>query len=172
MIFRIFFENADLQNSCAHAVFHKGRSFENNLKICKKSMKNPCKFGVGEKTLKNRLKIGFGRLWDSTLEGFGRAWDLSWPLLGAFWVPLGVFWAPFGASWVPLGGSWGALGRSWGGLGTTCKNHQKFDAKNDRFGHPKASQNDSKIDPQIDQKSMQKTMRKKNRYRTNIRPSQ
>ena len=29
MIFRIFFENADLQNSCAHAVFRKGRAFEN-----------------------------------------------------------------------------------------------------------------------------------------------
>ena len=82
---------------------------------------------------------------------------LSWPLLGAFWMPLGVFWAPLGASWVPLGGSWGALGRPWGGLGATCKNHPKINAKIDRFGLPKASQNGTKIGPKSDQKSMQKT---------------
>ena len=28
-IFGIFFENADLQNSCAHAVFRKGRALKN-----------------------------------------------------------------------------------------------------------------------------------------------
>ena len=28
-IFQIFLENADLQNSCAHAVFRKGRAFKN-----------------------------------------------------------------------------------------------------------------------------------------------
>ena len=28
MIFRIFFESGDLQNSCAHAVFRKGRALE------------------------------------------------------------------------------------------------------------------------------------------------
>ena len=40
MIFRIFFENADLQNSCAHAVFRKGRACKNPLKIKKKRAKS------------------------------------------------------------------------------------------------------------------------------------
>ena len=88
-------------------------------------------------------------------------------LLGALWPLLGLSWPPLGRSWALLGGSWEALGRSWGDLGATCKNHQKIDAKNDRFGVPKASQNGTKIGPQTDKKSMQKTKRKKNE----IRPS-
>ena len=48
----------------------------------------------------------------------------------------------------------------------------KIDAKNDRFGLPKASQNDPKIDPKNDKKSMPKTKRKKNQHKTKITPSE
>ena len=102
----------------------------------------------------------------------------SWPLLGCFgllmgrsWVSLGRSWALVGRSWPLLGRSWpllAALGRSWAALGTTCKNHARIDAQNDRLGPPKAFQNDPQIDPRIDPKSIQKTMRKKNLCRTTI----
>ena len=96
--------------------------------------------------------------------------DLFWGALGRSWGALGALLGALGAllgrSWPLLDPSWPLLGRSWNGT----KNHPKIDAKYDRFGPPKGSQNASKIDPKINQKSMQKTMRKKNRYRTNIRP--
>ena len=92
--------------------------------------------------------------------------------LGCSWPALGVLLATLGRSWAALGRSWVALGRSWAALGTTPKNHQKIDAKNDRFGPPKASQNDPKIGPKNDQKSMPKTKRKKNRNKTKITPSE
>jgi len=67
--------------------------------------------------------------------------------LGRSWGAFGRSWAPLGRSWAALGRSWAALGRSWAALGTTCKNHQKIDAKNDRFGPPKASQKPPKMTP-------------------------
>ena len=74
-----------------------------------------------------------------TLSGSGLLWDHFWPLLGLSWPLLGRSWALLGGSWEALGRSWGALGRSWGDLGTTCKNHPKIDAKNDRLGLPKGT---------------------------------
>merc|ERR1712005_92660 len=65
----------------------------------------------------------------------------------------------------------GPHAHAYGLLEFQSKNHPKIDAQNDRFGPPKASQNDSKIDPKIDQKSMQKTKRKKSRTKANIEPS-
>ena len=86
---------------------------------------------------------------------FVRSWPvlgLSWPLLGRSWALLGRSWPLWGSSWAALGRSWealgrllAALGRSWGDLGTTCENHQKIDAKNDRFWLPKAPPNGTKI---------------------------
>ena len=115
------------------------------------------------------------------------AFCLSWATLGRSWGALGLrlaalghSWAPLGRSWPLLGRSWPLLGRPWGALGcsrpllghswaalkTMCKNHQKIDAKNDRFGLPKGSQNETKIAPKSNQKLMQKTKRKKNRHKT------
>ena len=65
----------------------------------------------------------------------------------------------------------GALGRSWGDLGTTRNNHQKIDAKNDRFWVPKGPPDGIKIGPKTYKKSMQKTMRKQNRNKTVLGPS-
>ena len=48
----------------------------------------------------------------------------------------------------------------------------KIDDKDDRFGLPKASQNDSQIGPKNEQKSMPKTKRKKNQHKTKITPSE
>ena len=110
-----------------------------------------------------------GRSWGA----FGRSWALlgrSWVALGPLFVALGPLLAALGPLLGALGRSWAALGRSWSALGTTCKNHQKIDAKNDRFGPPKASQNDSKIGPKIDRKSMQKTKRKKHLFKIVLAP--
>ena len=85
----------------------------------------------------------------------------SWPLLAALGALVAALGLLLGRSWALLGGSWGALGRSWGDLGTTCENHQKIDAKNDRFWLPKAPPNGTKIALKSDQKSMKKTKRKK-----------
>ena len=109
------------------------------------------------KSIKNHL---FLLLLDCSWPLLGRFWPLlgrSGALLGRSWALLGRSWGALGRSWAALGRSWAALGRSWGALGTTCKNQQKIDAKNDRFGLPKASQNDPKIDQKNDQKSMQKS---------------
>ena len=84
------------------------------------------------------------------------------PLLGRSWAALGPLLAALGRSGGALGRSWAPLGRSWAALRTTCPNHLKIDAKNDRFGPAKACQNDPQIDLQIHQKSIQKTIRKKN----------
>ena len=47
MIFRIFLKNADLQNSCAHAVFRKGQALKNSIKtVKKKSIQNRCYFSM------------------------------------------------------------------------------------------------------------------------------
>ena len=48
----------------------------------------------------------------------------------------------------------------------------KIDAKNDRFGLPKASQNDLKIGPKNYKKSMQKKKRKKNQHKTKMAPAE
>ena len=92
--------------------------------------------------------------------------------LGRSGAPLGHFLAALGRSWDALGCSWGALGRSLAplgrsraALGTTRKNQSKIDAKNDRFGRPKALQNDAKIEPKSDSKSITKTKRKRTELR-------
>ena len=56
MILRIFLKSADLQNSCAHAVFRKGRVLKDQQKFEKKRFKNQCKVGVGKTMLKNCSK--------------------------------------------------------------------------------------------------------------------
>ena len=123
----------------------------------------------------------------------------SGPLLGHFWPLLGRSWPLLGCSWAALGRSWPLLGRSWACVHVrvcvcgpcvhvrvcVCvrswpllRRHAKFIqksmpkmTKNDRFGLPKALQNDPKIDQKNDQKSMQKTKRKKTRNKTKITPS-
>ena len=70
------------------------------------------------------------------------------------WASPGRSWATFGRSGAAFGRSWAALGRSWAALGTTFKNHQKIDAKNYRFGPPKASQKPPKMTPKSDQKTI------------------
>ena len=130
MIFRIFFENADLQNSCAHAVFRKGRAFENQWKNTKKSMPNRYKFWTWKKRPQNMLKSGFGRVLGSIWEGFGTLWGVFWPLLGDFcsffwrskwcffqaWVQDGLqdtLWINFGRV---LEGFGEDLGKVWEGI--------------------------------------------------------
>ena len=73
------------------------------------------------------LLATLGLLW----AAFGR----SWPLLGRYRAALGL-------SWAPPGRSCAAHGCSWAALGATRKNPLNFDAKNDRFGHPKAPQDE------------------------------
>ena len=116
------------------------------------------------------LSLSFRTSW-ALLGHFLPLLGLSWPLLGRSWPLLGSSWAALGRSWEALGELLAALGRSWGDLGTTCKNHEKNDAKNDRFGLPKAPPNGTKIAPKSDQKSMQKTKRKKNRNKIVLGPS-
>ena len=104
MIFRIFFENADLQNSCAHAVFRKGRALKNQPKIETKRIKNQCKVGLGKTVLQNCSKDGFGGVLGFIWEGFGGVLGLLLAALGSSLDALGAF----------LGRFWGALARSWG----------------------------------------------------------
>ena len=85
--------------------------------------------------------------------------------LGHFLAALGGSWDALGCSWVALGRSLAPLGRSRAALGTTRKNQSKIDAKNDRFGRPKAFQNDAKIKPKSDPKSINKTKRKRTELR-------
>ena len=82
-------------------------------------------------------------------------------LLGRSWDTLGTLLVALGCSWGTLGRSLAPLGRSRAALGTTRKNQSKIDAKNDRFGRPKALQNDAKIEPKSDPKSINKTKRKR-----------
>ena len=91
-----------------------------------------------------------------------------WLLLGCFWPLLGRFWPTFAPSWAAFGRSWPLLGGPGATHthtfrrpnthtythGTTFKNHQKIDAKNDRFGPPKASQKPPKMTPKSDQKTI------------------
>ena len=58
--------------------------------------------------------------------------------LGRSWAGVSRSWVALGSILAALGRSWAALGRSWAALGTTCENHSKIDAKNDRFGPPKS----------------------------------
>ena len=88
----------------------------------------------------------------SLLAGLGPLLAALGPLLGALGPLLAALGLLLGRSWALLGGSWGALGRSWGDLGTTCENHHKIDAKNDRFWLPKAPPNDTKIAIKSNQK--------------------
>ena len=81
--------------------------------------------------------------------------------LGRSWALLGRSWALLGRSWAALGRSWAALGRSWVALGTTCKNHPKIDAQNDRFGLPKAPQNGAKMTPKPNQKTTKNRCKKR-----------
>ena len=110
--------------------------------------------------------LRFSYFWPSW-AALGRSFAALGSLLGRSWPLFRRSQAALGPSWPLLGRSWGALGRSWVALGrpsaalrTACKNHPKIDAKNDRFGLPKALQNGSKIAPKSVQKTMQKTMRK------------
>ena len=80
--------------------------------------------------------------------------------LGHFLAALGRSWLLLGRSWVALGRSLAPLGRSRAALGTARKNQSKIDAKNDRFGRPKAFQNDAKIE-----QSIKKTKRKRTELR-------
>ena len=73
--------------------------------------------------------------WNRFLQLFA-AHLLSWAALvlllaalGLLLAALGRSWLLSGRSWPLLGRSWAALGRSWGDLGTTCKTHQKIDAR-------------------------------------------
>jgi hypothetical protein len=102
----------------------------------------------------------------------------SWPLLGASWGLLGTSWRPLGASWAPLGGLLGPLGRLLEPLGalleplrTTCKNHVKIDAKNDRFGPPNGRQKGSQSGPKSDQKSIKNQCKKRSEKNTSARSS-
>ena len=102
----------------------------------------------------------------------------SWPLLGASWGLLGTSWRPLGASWAPLGGLLGPLGRLLEPLGalleplrTTCKNHVKIDAKNDRFGPPNGRQKGSQSGPKSDQKSIKNQCKKRTEKNTSARSS-
>ena len=88
------------------------------------------------------------------------------PLLAALGPLLGALGPLLGALGPLLGRSWAALGRSWAALGTTCKNHQKIDAKNDGFGPPKASQKP----PQMTPKSNQKTIKYRCKKRSESTP--
>ena len=54
-------------------------------RIVRQSIQNRYKFWVRKKRLSNRIKIGFGYVWDSILEGFEGLLGLSWALLGASW---------------------------------------------------------------------------------------
>ena len=84
MIFRIFFESADLQNLCAHAVFRKGRALQNHQKFKEKSMKNQCKFGIAKKQPHDALKTGLGKVLGSIWEAVGAVWGVFLALLGTF----------------------------------------------------------------------------------------
>ena len=136
-----------------------------------------------------------GRSWGALGVLLGQSWPLfghSWAAVGPFWAALGPLlaalgpllaalgallgrsWPHLGRSWAALGRSWGALGRSWealgpswAALGTTCKNHPKIDAKNDRLGLPKASQ----MAPTSDQKTIKNRCKKRSENRTEKRPS-
>ena len=144
------------------------KSYENRSERASRSSRATVRF---RQSLFSSIRASKWVLWP-LLGALGALLGALGALLAALGALLGALGALLGRSWPLLGPSWVLLGRSWAALGTTCKKHQKIDAKDDRFGPPKASQNDSKIDPQIDQKSMQSTMRKKTRYRTNIGPSQ
>ena len=85
------------------------------------------------------------------LAALGALLGRSWPLLGCSWALLGRPGLLLGRSWVAFGPLLGGLGRSWGDLGTTCKNHQKNDAKNDRFWLPKGRPKGAKIGPKTNQ---------------------
>ena len=88
----------------------------------------------------------------------GYSWSLfgrSWPLLGRFWVALGRFLAP--------------LGRSRAALGTARKKQTKIETKNDRFGRPKALQNDAKSSQKTIQ-HINKTKRKRTELRRKSDP--
>ena len=106
-------------------------------KIYKNSMKNRCTFGIGQERVKNRTKIGFGRVLGSIWEGFGTVWGVSRALLGASWPFFGRskthcfkalvqdglqeaprsllerFWRHLGRV---LGGSWDGLGQFLNGF--------------------------------------------------------
>ena len=74
------------------------------------------------------------------LAALGRSWAAlgrSWAALGRSWTALGRSWAALGPLLGALGPLLGALGPLLAALGTTCKNHPKIDAQNDRFGPPK-----------------------------------
>ena len=59
-IFRIFLKSADLQNSCAHAVFRKGRVLKNIIKTVKKIGTKSMLFFNVKKNPKIMKKNGFG----------------------------------------------------------------------------------------------------------------
>ena len=86
-ICRIFLKSADLQNSCAHAVFRKGRALENSKTKSKNSIQNRCYFSMWKKKLQNCSKNGFGRVSGAIWEGFGQSgvsFGRSWALPGRF----------------------------------------------------------------------------------------
>ena len=114
--------------------------------------------------------VALGRSWPLFVRSWP-LWSSSWSLFGRSWPLLGRSWLLLGRSWVALGRSLAPLGRSRADLGTTRKSQSKIDVKNDRFGCPKALQNDSKIEPKSDQTSIKKTKRKKNRTKTHMRSS-
>ena len=95
-----------------------------------------------------------------------------------FLAALGRSWGPLGASWAPLGGLLGPLGRLLEPLRalleplrTTCKNHVKIDAKNDRFGPPNGRQKGSQSGPKSDQKSIKNQCKKRSEKNTSARSS-
>ena len=88
---------------------------------------------------KDNKKLMFTALCRS-LATFGR----SWAALGSLLVAFGRSCAALGPLLAALGRLLAALGPLLAALGTTFENHPKIDAKNDRFGPPKASQNDTK----------------------------
>ena len=86
-VLRIFFENADLQNSCAQAVFREGRALRIQQKINKKTQKIDANLEWENKAQKIIQKMDLGRFGDP----FGKVWDALGRLLATFARILGVF---------------------------------------------------------------------------------
>ena len=90
-------------------------------------MKKRSEFGVGKKSQKNRLKIGFGTVLASFWEGSGKVWGVSWALLGASWPFFGRSKSNFflalvqdrlqEAFCIDFGSIWGRFWKVWGGFG-------------------------------------------------------
>ena len=84
-----------------------------------------------------------------------------WPLLAALGTLLAALGALLGRSWALFGPSWPLSGRSW----NDTQKLINIDAKNYRFGRPKALQNDAKIEPKSDPKYITKTKRTRTELR-------